>query len=397
VRTSFNDLKDLLDTLKREETLLSEMFNKRKTINYKISDALELVDNNYERMKALLQLSVIQESENFLELDVLFLDFFEQVLGINEDINLSYVNENIKKIKENINYYLQEDENGKYKYLVIIKRTFRRIGDITLKNVINLSRNIENTFKNEPNYEIKQSKLGVMDEKRTNIKDLIDKTSLLIDSEFTFFKNATDEELKVIIDNLKHNLNECTHNLIEIEKQIISFLNKIKLQSKFLKKIRKLKYLRDQSTIKPETNIRDILLHKNHLIFATFNTKSLNLSIDFLRDDEQVRSIIEKVAKNNATKLNFKPLIADNISYEFLENSEKEEIMINLEEVKNQFVATSDNLFNFILNYDFLKEVDFNERVTIFCQMASQFELELKFEDEYQINNNIEYTLIYPK
>ncbi len=71
--------------------------------------------------------------------------------------------------------------------------------------------------------------------------------------------------------------------------------------------------------------------------------------------------------------------------------------MINLEEIRNEFVGTSDNLFNFILNYDFLKEVDFNERVTIFCQVASQFELELKFENEYQKNNGIEYALIYPK
>jgi hypothetical protein len=43
--------------------------------------------------------------------------------------------------------------------------------------------------------------------------------------------------------------------------------------------------------------------------------------------------------------------------------------MINLEEVKNRFIATSDNLFNFIVRYDFLKEVDFNERVTIYCQV----------------------------
>jgi hypothetical protein len=43
--------------------------------------------------------------------------------------------------------------------------------------------------------------------------------------------------------------------------------------------------------------------------------------------------------------------------------------LLNLEEVKNRFIATSDNLFNFIVRYDFLKEVDFNERVTIYCQV----------------------------
>jgi len=90
-------------------------------------------------------------------------------------------------------------------------------------------------------------------------------------------------------------------------------------------------------------------------------------------------------------------LLAESISDELLENSVEEEIMINLEEIKNRFIATSDNLFDFIINYDFLKEVDFNERVTIYCQMASQYELELKIENKYQINNDIEYALIYPK
>jgi hypothetical protein len=90
-------------------------------------------------------------------------------------------------------------------------------------------------------------------------------------------------------------------------------------------------------------------------------------------------------------------LLAESISNELLENSVEEETMINLEEVKNHFIATSDNLFNFIVRYDFLKEVDFNERVTIYCQVASQYESELNIENEFQIDNDIEYTLIYPK
>jgi hypothetical protein len=373
------------------------MFSKRKAFNYKMSDALEIVDND-ERIDALLRLSVIQKSDNFLELDDLFLDFFEQVLDVNEDINLSYVNENIKSIKENIAYYLKEDnEDRKYSYLGVIKRTFRKIGVITRKNVVDLRRNIENTFKNESNYKIKQLKLETMDKKRSIVRDLINKTLFLTDDEPTFFNRARNGELKQIIKNLKYSLNECFHNLIEIESQIINYLNKIEHQSEFLEKLRKLKYLKEQFRIESETDIKSILLLKNQLIFEVRIVESLNLSINFLKSDEFDPSIVEKVAKNNLIKLNFKPLVADIISDEFLENNIEEEIIINLEKVRNQFVATSDNLFNFILNYDFLKKVDFNERVTIFCQMASQFELELKFENEYQINNNIEYALIYPK
>ena len=396
---TFNNIKELVTTLNREEKLLSEMFTKRKSLNYKKNYALELVDFDEERIEKLLQFSVIRENGGFLEIDDTFLEFFEQILDVNEEINLSYINENIKSIKENINYYLEENnENRKYGYLKFIKKTFRKIGIVTLKSVVDLRRNIENTFKNESNYKIKQLKLENLDEKRMIVKDLINQTlSLITNEEITFFKTATDEELNRIIKELKYSLSECTHNLIEIEKQIIDYLNQIKHQGKFIEKLRKLKYLKDQFLILSETDIRQVLSNKNQAIFEKRSTEPLNLSIDFLRENENAFEIIKRVAKRNSDKLNYKPLIAESISDEFLEDSIEEEVMINFDEVRNRFVATSDNLFNFIMTYDFLKEVSFDERVTIFCQMASQYENEFNFEPEFEVNNGIEYALVYPK
>ena len=89
--------------------------------------------------------------------------------------------------------------------------------------------------------------------------------------------------------------------------------------------------------------------------------------------------------------------MADRISDEYLESNVEEEVMINLEEIRNRFSATSDNLFNFIMNYDFYKEVDFNERVTIFCQIISQYEHELIIEEDFKIEGNVEYAIVYPR
>ena len=86
--------------------------------------------------------------------------------------------------------------------------------------------------------------------------------------------------------------------------------------------------------------------------------------------------------------------MADSISDEFLENSIEEEIMINYEEIKNSFLATSDNLFNFILSYDFSKTVEFNERVTIFCHVISLYEQDLDIKNNFQTSNGIEYAIV---
>ena len=396
---TFNDIKELVTALKREEKLISEMFSKRKSIEYRLSDAQELVDYDESRIDLLLQKSVVRENGGFLELDGQFLEFFEQVLYVSEEINLSYIDDNIKKIKENIDYFLNENnENRRYTYLSFIKKTFRKMGIITLRSVVDLRRNIENTFKNESNYKNKQLKLENLDEKRTVVTNLIQQTLTLInEEELTFFNRALDEELSRIIIELKHQLGECSHNLIEIEKQIIDYLNQIKQQGKFLEKLRKLKYLKDRFTIEAETDIRQIIASKNQVIFEARTSQPLNLSIDFLRESDKAFEAIKRIAKNHKDRLGFKREIAESISNEYLENNIEEEIMIDLEEVRNRFVATSDNLFNFILNYDFLKEVDFNERVTIFCQIISQYEQELKIKNNFQITNGIEYAMVFAK
>lgn len=396
---TFNDIKELVTALKREEKLISEMFSKRKSIDYKLNDALELVDYEESRIDLLIQKAVIRQNGDFLELDGQFLEFFEQVLYVSEEINLSYIDENIKNIKENIVYFLNESsENRRYAYLRFIKKTFRNMGLITLRSVVDLRRNIENTFKNESNYKNKQLKLENLDEKRTVVTNLIQQTLLLInEEELTFFNRALDEELGRIIIELKNQLGECSHNLIEIEKQIIDYLNQIKQQGRFLEKLRKLKYLKDNFIIEAETNIKQIVSNKNEVIFETKLNESINLSIDFLREDERAFIAIKRIAKNHRGRLLFKPEMAERISNDYLDNNIEEEIMVNLEEVRNRFIATSDNLFNFILNYDFLKEVEFNERVTIFCQIISQYEEELQIQDNYQTTNGIEYAMVFSR
>jgi hypothetical protein len=375
------------------------MFSKRKSINYKYSDALALVDYDENRIDYLIQRSVVRENGGLLELDDQFLEFFEQILDVNEEINLSYIDENIKNIRENIDYFLNENnENKKYSYLRFIKKTFRKMGIITLRSVVDLRRNIENTFKNEANYKNKQLKLENLDTKRKIIENLINHTLKLInEDEITFFNRALDEELNRIIIELKHQLGESSHNLIEIEKQIIDYLNQIKHQGKFLEKLRKLKYLKDHFTIEAETDIKQIIAAKNQVIFETRLSEPLNLSLDFLRENEKAFETIKKIAKNHKNRKQDKPILADRISDEYLESNIESEVMINLEEIRNKFVATSDNLFNFILNYDFHKEVDFDERVTVFCQIISQYEQELVVEDDFQKTNNIEFAIVYSR
>ncbi|SKB39439.1 hypothetical protein SAMN05660776_0928 [Salegentibacter holothuriorum] len=395
---TFSNLKELLRALQMEEKLLSEMFVKRKSLVYRYDFALEMVDYKEEKIQFLIDHSVIYKNGDYLELDTQYLDFFENVLGVNEEINTSYINENIRNVRENINYLLNEkNEIRRYNYLRFIKNTFKKIALSTFKNVVDLRRNIDTTFKNEPNYKNKKAKLENLDRKRLDILDLIYQTENLISSEEkTFFKAALDEELNNIIIQLKRDLIECSHNLIETEKQIIEFLNQIKYQSGIIEKLRKIKYLKDQFIIKDGTDIIEVLSQRNLVVFEKQPTYPVKLSPDFLATDEGFEAI-KRISGRIKTKAEIKIPVAENISRDQLDTQIQEEVLINLEEVKNNFMATGNNLFNFLMNYNFLKEVSFPERVTLYCQLISQYEEIFEIISSYETFQDIEYTLVYPK
>jgi len=397
---TFSSIKELISTLSREANLLSEMFKKRKSVkNFQYDYALGLVDNNDNRIKFLLDREVIRQNGNNLEIDDLFLQFFEQILNTNEEINTSYINENINKISQNIDYYLNEtNEQRKYNYLREIKKTLRNVGNITLRNVVDLKRNIDNTFKNEPNYKNKKAKLYNLDNKRKDIVRLIEHTEILLSNDsITFFKSATDEELNRIIIQLKVQLQKCTHNLIEIEKQIIDFLNQIQYQNTVIEKLRQIKYLKDQFTLETSTDFKAVLNKNNAVIFEPNPSYPLKLSLEFLQSDADVYKSILKISKQIHLDVKISLLLAEKLSEEYLKTQIEEEIQINLEEVKNGFVASSYNLLDFVCGYQYPKDISFEDVVNIYCQLVSQFDTIFEITDEYQEKEDIEFATIYPK
>ena len=392
----FIHIKELLNLLSRTKELLAEMFEKRKSFSYKYEMALELVDEDV--LDSLITKGVLRQNGAYIELDEQYLGFFEQVLEVNEDINTSYIQENIGQVKQAIDFYLKENiEHRKYSYLKQVKSAMRKIGRITLRNVIDLNRNIENAFKSEPNYKIKIARLEGFDQKRKDIQLLIEQTERMVmgEEEQTFFKTAMDDELKYITAQLRLKLTEARHNLIETQKQVIEFLNQVKFQSRLVEKIKQVKYLKDQFELKAKTNIVEVLQQANAVNFETKPSYPLRLSLDYLQTDE-ARNSLEKVAvKQKQGRRNALP-VAEGISDAYLQTETEEEVFINLQAMRNGFAASGKNLFQFVMEYNYPREVAFDEKITVFCQLVSMYETEFKVADDYGKQEMIEYAMVYP-
>ena len=395
--TSFHNISELFKTLDREKKLLTEVFEKRK-IPFKLEFALPLVDDKEERIDFLTDHGILNKNGAFIEMDDQYLQFFETILEVNEEINISYINENIQQVKQNILYYLQENSaDRQYIYLKTIKNTLRKINRISFRNMIDLLRNIDNTFKTEPNYTIKIAKLENYDVKRKDINALLDQTELLITTgEQAFFTSAFDEELKQVVTQLRHRINELRHNSIELQKQIIDYLNQVKYHSKVFEKLKQVKYLKDQFDLKNKSDFIDIIRRNTAVVFETNPIYPLKLSMDTLQSDDLIE-IKQRIAKRIRTGLKAKLPLASIIDADYFNDQVEQQIFINLEELKNSFSSAGNHLFDFILNYTFNRLVDFEERVNIYCQVVSNYQNELNITEQYQRQQHIEYAMVYPK
>lgn len=391
----FRSIEELTKTLSREHVLLSQMFEKRKLIKFPQSLALDLVEGNESRLRKLVDYGVLVETGNAVEIESDYLSFFEEVLNVNEAISVLSVQECIDTLKEHIGYFLQETNvHRKAGYQDSVRQLLKKTGLRTLRNVVDLKRNMDIAYKQEPNYAIKKQKLQNLDEKSHSIRTMIRECENLMDHEKAFFLMANDPHMTKTCSDVKHDFVEAYHALMEIDRQIIVYINQIDLQNQLYKKIRKLKYLQDQLLIKTDTNLVQLLTATNPIWMESRQYSKIRLSLDMLRDNEQVSRIMQSIAEHNGMQ-KVARTEAEALSDDDLHEHTQRLRDVNPAEVWNAFAASSYNLFDFVLRYDYKTQRQIEDHAALFCQLVILHPDECRMTGQYATYKNLEYPIIY--
>lgn len=397
VLTHFRNIEELTKTLSREQSLLSEMFEKRKLMKFPIGLAIDLVGGNESRLRKLVDYGVLVATSNNVEIESDYLNFFEEVLNVNEEISVLSVQECINTLKEYIGYFLQETNvNRKAGYQDSVRQLLKKTGFRTLKNVVDLKRNVDNAYKQEPNYVIKKKKLQNLDEKSNSIKSMIRECEKLMDTEHAFFLMANDPHMSNTCSNVKNDFVEAYHALMEIDKQIIVYLNQIDQQNKLYKKIRKLKYLQDQLMIKTDTNITQVLEDISPVWMENRQYSRIRLSIEMISRNDDVIKLLRRIAERSNIQKTLRTE-AEPLTDEELQEHVQQLNDVDSTEVWNAFLASGYNLFEFILNYDYKVKRSIEDHATLFCQLVILHPDECRITENYASYQDIEYPIIYAK
>ena len=81
----FHSLEELIRALDRERKLLYALFQDRKRLSFRYNLAKELATKKDESLEFLRRFGIIHENGDFVELEDVYLKFFEEVLEVNEE------------------------------------------------------------------------------------------------------------------------------------------------------------------------------------------------------------------------------------------------------------------------------------------------------------------------
>ncbi len=393
----FTNLNELIKRLYAERKLLHALFQARLRFDFSYEEAVELVENE-KNLRLLIDYGVIRQEGDLIELEETYQHFFEEVLRLNEDITSSTVEENLQALKDNIDFYLKERNHpeSQGKYVRRIMRSLRNISTQASTKTIELKRVINDTFRQERNYEIKRTKLENYLATLESISSLIRQTERLLDERReTMEVLTTDDRITRLILDVKIQFKDVFHSLIELERTIRDYLNQIDAHNRLVKHIRKLKYLKDQLTWERTTNVREVLDKCSHQPLETITYYTTKVSLSFLRNSDDAIEIISDVRKTISRLRSLKntptvPLKESDLNTECIV-----EEFVDTDAMANAFFASSQDLYTFVINYPYTQPQQRERKVEYYLEIVQNHYHKLLITGDWRQDGNVEYPLIY--
>ena len=389
----YNSIPHIVNTLNLGKELLQLLFEKRKSLPFRYEYALDIIDEH--KLNILIEREVIRRNGPYIELDEHYLSFIELLLEANEEISTAVIDENIQLVCQLIDYYQKEDAPArKVVYLRSVKAHLRKMGKILVRNVVSLQRVIDNTFKNEPSYKVKIAKLENLDAKRIEINRLIHEVERLLEQRREgFFAVVPDEELRAVVRDLRGELLSAGHSLIHSQQDIIDYLNQIRAQVSFTRKLRRVKYLREQFELLEQTNVSEVVEASQAVVIEGVQPTLFKVSIPYLQTDEALEVIL-KVADGLRPERVVRRQELGALSAEQMESESVGETAIDPRKLMDQFAQSDTDLFSFLLRYGYSRPHGIEARETLFCRLLSLYEQELLITNQFGHTDHVEYAII---
>ncbi len=385
----------LLNVLYNDRKMFESLFEKRNRLVGVHEVANELGD---DKLEYLVNAEVLSVTDENVELDERVLSFFEEFLETNEDVEIGDVDELLINLKYNIELYQNEKENehSRDRYLGKIRRILKKIPNMILKNLSLLQLHIGLTYKTQSSHKNKVLELTHYKSKLEKLMNIESKVQQALLREEHFFNTVSSHETVLLSLRLKVRLRELRVSLIELQKQVIEYINKTLHKQHFFEHIIKLKELKNTLEIKEKSNVLSLFETETTPLFmlkperfSTFLDTEEVYDFGFEEMVHKLQHIIP-VQKASTSK-------AEALDESFFEQEDEAQFMIDTDALHEEFMDSKTDLLSFINERTFDVEQSLEEKIKLYCQLALMYESDYEFSDQRAKIQEYEYLLITPK
>ena len=243
-----NSCREVIQELYNYETRPNETIRQNYK-NAKIDDAIGLDIIEYDSVED--ELSLTSDTE----------EYYKTRLGQNTQTTIGSIDDKLEKLKIQLNYYNKRIivNESTEKEIRFISKILNQIPALLRYNLYAISSNSVFAFKNEPNYEIKMDKLSVSKEELNQLTQASKSVDIFLKEQKKFFKSMNNHRINSLILKIVKNSLELEYSFSMIYEDIKKFINKSIKDGEFIKKLQRLRELKQQNILFEKTNIQEVL------------------------------------------------------------------------------------------------------------------------------------------
>jgi len=361
--------------------IMQELYDYESRPNDSIRDSY-----NSSKLNEAIRFEIIEYDEfnNELSLNVETLEYYESRLGHNSQTNIGLIGDKLEKLHEELGFYNQrvKSDEPAHKEIKSIYNLLTQLPSILKHNLRAIAQNSIFAFKSEPNFKIKMQKLKIS---KDEIQKLIDATyacDKFLNQQHHFFRTIDNYKINSAILRFKKESIELEKSFIRLFDDIKNFINQSIKDAEFIKKLQKIKTLKDDKKLLNSTNIEE-LSKKQKIISKSKKPKKLH-------PDDQILDYIatlRKIISSRAIELQDSREDSD-LKYDVNEVKTVERKLYNYQKLNREFLLQDEDLMTFLVS----KKIDEDRLLGVFIRMLKNYSGKYEIEsDKFLKYENREY------
>lgn len=392
----FDSFEDWTKFMSKVSPLMGELIHNEGSVS--VEEALLSLADNEGFYGLLLDYRIVYEDHGKCLLSETYYDFFNSIF------NFDFYPGNylVAKYYDEFNNYIErykvtKNENRKTRLLQQIGQLMVSIVHSIQRALLMLEINIENTYKTEDDIDLKIKILKDYIKDHDFILQVINDTRELIEKDYIF----TGKIKKILDDQISYTFsyfNDFLKELVSILNQLNTYIFKFEKRSEFNLKLNRLYLLKDSLKLESHTNIVDYYLQDNPIWVGPRQRLATRISLDYLANSDDVLNIMKVIHREVGPNGKRKSRIAGPIDDFFLETHVSKERYIDHKKLFERFTYQGEDLFNFLLGYDFGYNVTEDDRILLYLQLYEEYMDSVTVESDqyYRFKNNL-YLKIYAR